>query len=51
MIETICVVLTCFYVVGIFYRNCVIQICEHKDKIGYTETLEYINNLKKEMDL
>ena len=48
-INLFCILGTLFYIVGIFYRRCYLDINKHKDKIGYTETKEYIIRLEKEM--
>lgn len=37
------IVMTVIYLVGIFYRRCYKDVKKYKDKIGYTEDLEYIN--------
>ncbi|GAA0101719.1 hypothetical protein UT300012_24340 [Paraclostridium bifermentans] len=37
------IVVTIIYLVGIFYRRCYKDIQKYKDRIGYTEDMEYIN--------
>ncbi len=49
MIDTIILTLTCFYIIGIFYKNCVVKIIDYKNEIGYTETAEYIDRIKREI--
>ena len=49
MVQLAILIITCFYIIGIFYRNCVVRIRDYKKEIGYTETIEYINRIKIEI--
>ena len=40
--QELVVAVTVVYLVGIFYRRCYKDVKKYKDKIGYTEDLEYV---------
>ena len=48
-INTGCIILTIFYIIGIFYKKCILDIKDYKDKTGYTESLEYIKRIEDEI--
>lgn len=47
--QELVVAVTAVYLVGIFYRRCYKDVQKYKDKIGYTDDLEYVRKYEQKI--